>query len=231
MEDIPKQDGKCDTFLDFSLEEIYDFHIFRIGGPGNSNSFHQFTYFTFLVIDEECLSSDPEQCIICCDAPDYKEERPTLKTVRVPLTSAASILAPLEQLTMTFTEALDLSSEPLSSYPPFTQIEDPENPRDTFLHATPAQARAYKEQAIALEEERKEPLKGGAKDRIATYGERYAMIFRTSRKESEHVTYHYQMQEQLAWFWGYTMGHRDNRTKESIDESRVMRDSVRRDET
>lgn len=195
------------SFVDFSIDEIYEFHIEHIRRPDNSNGIRPFTYFTFLVIDSECVNSSPKECIICCDAPDYNEIKIILKKLRVTLPEAATILEPLEQLTMTPSEAINPDGDALCSIPPFTQIQDPDRPRDVFICATPSQARSFKEQAIAIVEQREERLKADPDDRIVTDDERYAVIYRVPWKDAEWITYYYQKQEELARTEKRTMTH------------------------
>ena len=202
--DLQNRSGSCE---DFTIDAIYEFYKKQVRPPDDSNAIQPFTYFTFLVIDDECINISLKQCIICCDAPDYNESEVTLKKMRITLPTAAAILVPLEQLTMTPSEAVNPDGDALCSLPPFTQIQAPNRRRDIFIGATPAEARAFKEQAIALVEQRAEPLRANPNERILTDDERYAVIYRVLWKDAEWITYVFQKQEELAKGENGTMTH------------------------
>ena len=52
-------------FSDSTVNQVYDFfkaHL-RPADDDPRGIYHTFTYFTFLVVDAECLESDPWQCV------------------------------------------------------------------------------------------------------------------------------------------------------------------------
>ncbi len=54
-------------------------------------------YFTLLVIDEECVKSEPPLCMVRYDAADYDDpdDEVILKVMRVPIETAVWMLVPL----------------------------------------------------------------------------------------------------------------------------------------
>ncbi|KAK3172331.1 hypothetical protein OEA41_005652 [Lepraria neglecta] len=113
-----------------------------------------------------------------------------LKKMRVPIVTAIWILTPLEQLCMTPSEALKPNDgDALSSIPAVTQKQGPGAEVEEYTGATSAEARSFKQRAIAL----------GPKGLERTLdGERAAVLFRTSRGEAKMVAYLYRELEDLS---------------------------------
>lgn len=64
-----------------------------------------FTSFTFLVVDDECLDSDPWQVVLCSDGPDFGEGNDiVLKSKRLPFAEAVPPLCAIEMLVSTMSE-------------------------------------------------------------------------------------------------------------------------------
>ena len=74
-----KLDDGLTPFLGCTVDEVYKFYKTRMRPLDHSTSLKHFTQFVFLAIDEECVTSTPRQCILCCDAPDYDEEDQEIK--------------------------------------------------------------------------------------------------------------------------------------------------------
>ena len=90
-------------FLSHTVEDIYAFfkdHIrpdMDYAGPRA-----HFSSFTFLIVDEVCLDSDPWEAQVCCDAPDFGENGEVMsKTLRLPLEEAIYNLCALEMMSLT----------------------------------------------------------------------------------------------------------------------------------
>ncbi len=77
-------------FIGRTIEEVYDFHKKYLRAADDSRNVDPFTYFTFLIIDDECVNSDPPHYMVCCDAPDYEDPdgEITLKSTLVPIETA-----------------------------------------------------------------------------------------------------------------------------------------------
>ena len=84
-----KLDDGLTPFLGCTVDEVYEFDKTRMRPLDHSTSLKHFMRFVFLAIDEECVTSTPRQCILCCDAPDYGEEDQEikLKSFRMPVAS------------------------------------------------------------------------------------------------------------------------------------------------
>lgn len=80
----------------------------------------KYTEFTFMVVDDQCINSDPWEIIVACDAPDYGEadDEVKVKYFRMPFKDGASYLNSLEYLTMTPSEAENRTDDILSGFPP-----------------------------------------------------------------------------------------------------------------
>lgn len=139
-------------FLNCTVDEVYDIYKTHIR-PADDTTGHQIiTSFTFIVIDEECVQSNPKQCILCCDAPDFEEadDEIKLKQIRMPLGKVMDYLYPLELLCMTPSEVEHPREVGLSVFPPAIVMpfddEEPENRK--YRIATPAEARFNKRVAM-----------------------------------------------------------------------------------
>ncbi|KAL8775454.1 MAG: hypothetical protein Q9194_003750 [Teloschistes cf. exilis] len=94
--------------------------IFETGETCLSDEPTKYTKFTFIVVDDECIKSDPWEIIVACDAPDYGEadEEVKVKYFRMHFEDGSSYLNSLEHLTMTPSEAEDRTDDVLSGFPP-----------------------------------------------------------------------------------------------------------------
>lgn len=174
-----------------SIEEVYEIFKGTVRPADDSAKDEAFTYFTFVVNDQECLQADPYQYIVYNDAPDYREApgTRTIKILRLPLKAAAFVFLPFEQLVITLSEAISSDSECLCSTPPFTVKESREE-RNCYILATPAEARRHKEQALRLFTERPDKALQRTLD-----PERRAVIFECSRDEAKTVSHLWQQTE------------------------------------
>ncbi|KAL8647407.1 MAG: hypothetical protein Q9210_005578 [Variospora velana] len=142
------------TFRAFTLDELYEFHKAYLRPADNLVTDHRYSYFGFIVIDESCLVSEPWECIICCDAPDFGEatDEVTLKQVRMDFEDTATYLPALEELIITPDEFedkdVDLSFEVVP--PPSTTFTET---KGEYRLVSPAQARQNKRRALLLIEE------------------------------------------------------------------------------
>ena len=106
----------------------------------------------FLAIDEECATSTPRQCILCCDTPDYGEEDQEikLKSFRMLVEKALSHLCALEVLRITPSEVHESKDWVLFSMPTVTILpfEGPRAGNGLYGVAKPAEARINKGRAI-----------------------------------------------------------------------------------
>ncbi len=111
-------------FLVNTVDQVYDFFKSHLRPADDSTARKPFTYFTFIVIDAECVESDPWQCILCCDAPDYGEahEEVKLKQLRMPIAKVMERLCPREMLGQTPSEFANGSTWVLSMIPPPTHF-------------------------------------------------------------------------------------------------------------
>ena len=163
------------NFSTYSLDQIYDFWKQNLRAADDAEGPQHFSAFTFVVIDKACLRSEPLQCIICTDAPDFNEANDdalVLKSIRLDVAMAWNVMVALEELTMTAIECqywanhpqdTDFSVLEIAERPPntITEVED-ENRNDIVRrYATPAEARTNKRKAIrAGERAGWIPLKG-----------------------------------------------------------------------
>lgn len=203
IEADPGEEGPR-NFTNSTADSVYDFYNKYIRSADGSTSKVSFTNFTFLIIDGECVKSDPQQCIVCCDAPDYDDpddDNIRLTRMRVPIETAMWILTPLEQLTMTPSEALTFDGDALCSVPPFTVKQAASDESGDFILATPAEARAAKQRAIVQRPKRHERKLDN---------ERAAVLFRTSMRESKLVAHLYWQGEGLARKLGVNLGYGAN---------------------
>ena len=139
-------------FLNRTVDEVYDIYKTHIR-PADDSSGRQFiTNYTFIVIDQECMQSNPKQCILCCDAPDFDEEDDEikLKQLRMPLGKSMEYLHPLEMLCMAPSEVKYARDTGISVFPPaFVMPSDEEDPESrVYRVATPAEARFNKRVTI-----------------------------------------------------------------------------------
>lgn len=183
-------------FIGHTIEQVYDFHKKVVRPADENRRVDPFTYFTFLAIDDESVNSEPPQCVVCCDAPDYDDPdgEVTLKTMRVPIETAIWMLVPLEQLGMTPSEALEPDGTALSSIPPFTAVQASKPPDETFNIATFAESRAFKREGIR---HREVALKQSMAERMMD-DERKTQLFRVSLKEATVAANTYRVAEETS---------------------------------
>lgn len=158
-------------FADCTIDEVYDFYKRHLRPADDREAHPHFSAFTFAVVDEECLRAEPQQLIVCSDAPDFGEadDAVVLKTMRIKATRAWYASIRVEELTRTPMEAemganavneelTVLKSAPM---PPKLvcaedQSESPDEVGDDeaplYVFATPAQARAKKRAGIKAAE-------------------------------------------------------------------------------
>ncbi|KAL6722376.1 hypothetical protein ACLMJK_001483 [Lecanora helva] len=138
-------------FLNSTVEQVYEYfknHL-RPADDDPHAWVHTFTYFTFVVIDADCVKSEPWQCIVCCDVPDFGEnEREThLKQLRLPIARAMEALPLLETLVQTPSEVVNEPELVLGMMPPGWDVEihdDQGNRTGDRMTAPPGRARAKK---------------------------------------------------------------------------------------
>lgn len=182
-------------FLKYTIDEVYPFFKNHLRPADDILKNEPYAYFVFIVIDDACLTAETYECIVCTDAPDYNDPDgfPTLKTLRVPIETAADLLTPLDQLTMTPSEAFDPSSGALGTVPPFTAKQVPGTTRvgedDLQRVVSPAEARRHKQRAMALKPEKGE----------TSYDEeRPVSLFWVGRGEALHIAHTYLEVEYVA---------------------------------
>ena len=154
-------------FSDYTVDQVYDFWEQTLRAADDTEGPQHFSAFTFVVIDEACLRSDPLQCIICSDGPDYGEvdDAIVLKQVRLDVGMAWNVIVALEELTMTPTECQHWAKHPddknfsvleIALRPPttVTVVEDDDTNDMVRRYATPAEARANKRKVIVAGERR-----------------------------------------------------------------------------
>ncbi|KAI4114209.1 MAG: hypothetical protein LQ338_008033, partial [Usnochroma carphineum] len=70
-------EGNPTPFYRDTVEQVYDYWKAEFIEESNYKDTEgkktEYTKFTFIVVDEQCLQSDPWEIIIACDAPDYGE--------------------------------------------------------------------------------------------------------------------------------------------------------------
>lgn len=219
-------------FIDSSVEEVYEIFKKTISTADDIAMERPFTHFTCVMIDQECIYSNPYQCIVCSDAPDFGEVAGAnrLKSMRLPLEVAASVLVPLEQLSMTPSEAIESDSDCLTSTPPFTVMADSQYDGCHDL-ATPAESRRHKERAIKLFFER--PIQELPK---ALDIERNAVLWKCPRKEAMFVSHLHRKAECLARRNGGVVSFSSDASEEetveiqkTIDEVRLLTERLKRE--
>lgn len=141
-------------FLNNSVDQIYDFYKHHLRTL-NTATRDYFTNFTFFVIDKFCVQSNPKQCVVCCDAPDFDEpgDEPKLKLLRIPIEKAMPYMYCLEHLSMTPSEVGNPSGMVFNVMPnPYMMpLSDERTVGALFGQvraATPVEARANKKKAI-----------------------------------------------------------------------------------
>ena len=141
-------------FLGCSVNQVYDFFKASLRPAGESKVNESCTYFSFIAIDEECLRSEPPQCIVCSDAPDFgeAENEMKLKTLRMDIVLAFQYLCALEQLSLTPSELNKADGWVMAMMPPAIMNEDPDSDSGSFRIATLGQARQNKRRGIQLGE-------------------------------------------------------------------------------
>lgn len=157
--------GLLTIFEDYTVDQIYDIYKTKraaIEGKTEGDE-RDIANFSFLVIDKECINSNPRQCLVCTDAPDWDENpkndttiEPKLKVLRLSIEDAMSCLLSLELLLVTPSELLRADGITGSVMPePFWMpIGDERIPGALFKDsraATPAEARANKRLSLALD--------------------------------------------------------------------------------
>lgn len=87
------------------MDQIYDFYQVHLRSANHTDREYG-TNFTFFAIDEECATSSPNQCILCCDAPDHGEgdDGIKLRQLRMPIEKMMPFLLCFEHLSMTPSE-------------------------------------------------------------------------------------------------------------------------------
>ncbi len=106
------------------MEQIYEYwkagFIHERNYKGFDDKTDDYTKFTFIVVDDQCMRSDPWEIIVACDAPDYGEadDETRVKSFCMPFEEGASCLSALEYLTMTPSEARTHSHDVLTGFPP-----------------------------------------------------------------------------------------------------------------
>ena len=90
-------------FIGWTVEDIYAFFKSHLRPPQDDLTGSFFSNFTFVVVDQVCVSSRRWQCIICCDAPDFGEQSKEieLKKIRMSLAEAVDHLIAFEELFLT----------------------------------------------------------------------------------------------------------------------------------
>lgn len=159
----------CD-FLNHTIDQVYEFYKCHLRPKDHSTDRPHFSAFTFAVVDEACLRSQPQQLIICSDAPHFGEadDAIVLKQMRIKASVAWGASVRLEELTMTPKEAEMRANDPKKDFTVLTMKPAPpklvpadESPSDDesedeegvlYVFATPAQARAKKRAGIKAAE-------------------------------------------------------------------------------
>jgi hypothetical protein len=157
-------------FVNQTIDQVYDFYKRHLRPADHSSNMPHFSAFTFAVVDEACLRSDPQQLLICSDAPDFNEtdDMIVLKQTRFKATMAWGESVRVEELTMTPTEAELRAKEPknrnfttlkMQPVPPKLVRADVSSGDESgdeegvlYVFATPAQARAKKRAGIKAAE-------------------------------------------------------------------------------
>lgn len=213
-------------FLGSSREDVYEFFRKNIRPADDSTKVEPFTYFSFMVIDSDCANSTPYQCVVCSDAPDYDEPSGAikLKATRVPIEEAALILNCMEQLYMTPSEASNPNSDSLFSIPPFTQKDDPNmcDDAETFVPATPAEARKNKERGIQAFVDR--PIKDYP---VALVPERRATLGKCPRGEARLSSSAHRYMECLSKTTGTILAYKSNPSEEVSEEVKKRAERTR----
>ena len=129
----------------------YCYESFKGLRPADDSSAHgDFTYFTFVIVDDQCINEKPWKCIVACDAPDIDEgpEEIKLKHYRLPLEQGVGCLYRLEDLTCDPSEAQNPNRMVKSMHPPPTMVlaRFTEDGQPTFRPATRAEAKRNKKQ-------------------------------------------------------------------------------------
>ena len=134
-----------------TVEECYE-SFKSIRPPDDTCERGDFTHFTFVVVDDQCICGKLWQCIVACDAPDVDEEPEEikLKHYRLPLEQGIGCLYELEDLTCHPSEAQNQSRKMILMQPPPTVVFAgfTEDKRPTFKSATRAEARMNKRNII-----------------------------------------------------------------------------------
>lgn len=94
-------------FRNHTIDQIYDYYKRHLRPADDAEGSRHFSAFTFAAIDEACLRSDPQQLVLCSDAPDFGEadDEIVLKQVRMKATIASVVILRLEDLSLTPKEA------------------------------------------------------------------------------------------------------------------------------
>lgn len=181
--------------LNYTIDEVYPFFKTHLRPAGDTLKKEPFAYFVFVVIDDACLTAETYECIVCTDASDYDDPNgfTSLKTLRIPIDTAADVLIPLDQFTITPSEAQDPSSGALGTVPPFTAKQAPGTTRggedDLQMVVSPEEARRNKQRGMA-----RKPEKG----ETSYDEERPASLFWVGRGEALHIAHTYREVEYLV---------------------------------
>jgi hypothetical protein len=100
-----ESNATASPFIGKSVVQVYEFFINHMRPPGDGDEQdQQITYSTFIVVDEECLRTEPLQCVVCSDAPDFRETKVRLKCLQISLEEAVDHVYRLEMMIMTPSE-------------------------------------------------------------------------------------------------------------------------------
>ena len=142
------------AFNGSSVDEAYDFFKLQLRSPDCYGTRTRFSYFTFLVVDEECLQTQPYTCVVCSDAPDFgeAEDEIKLKQIRMDFEDVAQYLPALEELILTPDEFCDKEEQLLFNImPPPTMMFTEE--KDVYKLAPGMEARRTKRRALQIIEQ------------------------------------------------------------------------------
>lgn len=201
-------------FNDHTVDQAYDFFKVILRPADDSNKLASYSTFTFLAVDAACIQSQPWQCIVCSDAPDYGESpnETHLKQIRLPIEKAMQYLCPLEQLNMTPSDISNPDSRPLCTIPPWTMIPIESLPGEDverFRMATPVEARETKRRGIELME-----TAGEGAERALDPARR-GVLFRTPHSEAKGSAEMYREIAQRVPWSGFGLEFIDNRSSKT----------------
>ncbi|KAL8947808.1 MAG: hypothetical protein Q9222_005947 [Ikaeria aurantiellina] len=131
-------------FAGSTIEDAYDYFKAHLRPADDAITGMPFSSFCFLVVDEACLASQPWECIICCDAPDFGEaaDEITLKQIRLDMEDTMTYLPVLEELAITPDEVEDVEMDLTF-----------ESMKQEYKAVTPSEARKNKKRSLLLTEQ------------------------------------------------------------------------------